>query len=468
MMDCDLIVIGAGSGGVRAARTAAQSGARVVLVEGSAVGGTCVNLGCIPKKLYAYASHYATAFEEAAGFGWSHTGLAFDWKRLKDARRNEIVRLNGVYEAMLEAAGVRLVRGWARLAGGHEVLVETPGEPPRALTGVHVLVATGGAPAKPEFEGSQWAINSDEVFDLPRLPRRMAVVGGGYIASEFASIFNGLGAEVIQVHRGAQILRGFDSEVAAHVQKGLCARGVELLLDSKVQVLSRTAQGVAVRLIDGRVFEVDVVLNATGRRPRTDGLGLAEAGCDLDADGYVKVDAQHRSSLASVFAVGDACSRIHLTPLALAQASQVVDLLFGSGSQSADAERVVPTAVFTDPPLAAAGLTEEQARVRLPKGRVYTGEFRPLRHTLSGSPSRSLMKLVVDDASDRVVGLHAAGDDAPEIVQGFAVAMQAGATKRMFDRTIGIHPTAAEEFCTMRKVTRTWLSAGQPPLGGDE
>ncbi|SFM94215.1 glutathione-disulfide reductase [Variovorax sp. OV329] len=455
----DLIVIGAGSGGVRAARLAASRGARVALIEASAVGGTCVNLGCIPKKLYAYAGHYGSAFEEAAGFGWSHGQVQLDWERLKAGRRLEIGRLHGVYESMLDSSGVGLLRGRGRVCSAHDVQVQGADGSQSVLTGRHILVAVGGMPVAPEYEGGQWAVSSDQVFDLPLLPRSMAVIGGGYIATEFASIFRGLGTSVSQIHRGTQLLRGFDAELALHLQKGLSARGIALMLDTRVSALHKTAGGIEVRLADGRHFEVDVVLNATGRRPRVDGVGLAEAGCDLDQDGYVVVDANHQTTVPSIYAVGDVCTRKHLTPLALAQAMQVTDQLFPLDSPVADRHWLVPTAVFTDPPLATAGLTEEQAREQLGSGSVYTSEFRPLRHTLSASPSRTLMKLIVDGGSQRVVGVHAAGDDAPEIVQGFAVAMRAGATKADFDQTLGIHPTSAEEFCTMRQAVRHWAPA---------
>ena len=445
MQEYDLFVIGGGSGGVRAARMAAQRGARVALAEAGALGGTCVNLGCIPKKLYSYAAHYAESFEESRGFGFGGEAPSFDWETLKRNRAIEIMRLNGVYEKLLIGAGVQLLRGRARLADAHTV--EVAGERVRAK---HILVATGGAPQLPEFPGHELAISSDGMFDLEPFPQRLLVIGGGYIACEFASIFNGLGSRVTQLYRGAQLLRGFDDDIRAFVAAEMAKKGVDIRLNARVASLQRGAGGVLARLADGSTLEVDAVLAATGRRPNAAGLGLEAAGVRLNERGAIAVDGEFRTPVPHILAVGDVIDRVQLTPVALAEAMVVVDRLFGSGQRTMDYENI-PTAVFTHPNIGTVGLTEARARERCGRVRVYRTDFKPLRHTLSGSSERTLMKLVVDDAGDRVLGVHMVGAEAGEIVQGFAVALKAGATKAVFDATIGIHPTAAEEFVTMRE-----------------
>jgi len=445
MQEYDLFVIGGGSGGVRAARMAAQRGARVALAEAGALGGTCVNLGCIPKKLYSYAAHYGEAFEESHGFGWHGEAPSFDWETLKRNRAIEIMRLNGVYEKLLIGAGVQLLHGRARLADAHTV--EVAGERLRAG---HVLVATGGAPHPPEFPGHELSISSNEMFDLEPFPRRLLVIGGGYIACEFASIFNGLGSRVTQLYRGTQVLRGFDDDIRAFVAAEMAKKGVDIRLDAQVASLQRGAGGLQARLADGSTLEVDAVLAATGRWPNAAGLGLEQAGVRTSERGAIVVDERFRTSVPHILAVGDVIDRVQLTPVALAEAMAVVDHLFGDGRRTVDYGNI-PTAVFTHPNVGTVGLTEAQARERHGRLRIYRSEFKPLKHTLSMSGERALMKLVVDDASDRVLGVHMAGADAGEIVQGFAVALKAGATKAVFDATIGIHPTAAEEFVTMRE-----------------
>ena len=447
-LDFDLFVIGAGSGGVRAARIAAQSGARVAVAEQAALGGTCVNLGCIPKKLYAYAAHFSDDFEHALGFGWAMHRPSFDWQALKANRAREITRLNGVYDTLLREAGVTLIVGHATLAGAdaESAAVTVGGKTWRAR---HVLIATGGAPQRPGVDGQEWAVTSDEMFDLPEFPRRLAVIGGGYIACEFASIFRGLGAEVTLLYRGHQLLRGFDDALRFFLGDELAKKGIELRFRAEPHRIARQRDELGVTLRDGAVLDADVVLAATGRAPNTTGLGLREAGVELGEHGAVIVDANYTSSVPSVHAVGDVIERHALTPVALAEAMVLIDRLFGADRRRLDYE-FIPTAVFTNPGVATVGLTEAQARERHAALRIYRSEFRPLKHTLSGSTERCLMKLVVDDASDRVLGLHMVGADAAEIVQGFAVAMKAGATKAVFDATIGIHPSAAEEFVTLR------------------
>ena len=447
--DCDLFVIGGGSGGVRAARMAAQRGARVVLAEAADMGGTCVNVGCIPKKLYSYAAHYAAAFEEAAGFGWDLAAPRLDWPRLKARRAAEITRLNGIYQQLLDKTGVQTVRGWAQLVDGHTVQVRLA-DGDRRWSARHVLLATGGTPSVPSLPGREHVLTSDSMFDLDPFPRRLAVVGGGYIACEFASIFQGLGSQVTLLYRGEQILRGFDDEVRHFAAAEMAKTGMDLRLQAGVTAIERTPQGLALRLADGGTLEADTVLYATGRVPNVNGLGLEAAGVAQRPDGAIVVDAQYRTSLPSVYALGDVTARLQLTPVALGEAMALVDQLFGKGERQMGYD-YIPTAVFTHPNIGTVGYSEEAARKEFGAVRVFRSDFKPLRHTLSGSSERSLVKLVVDQASDRVVGLHMVGPEAGEVVQGFAVAMVAGATKAQFDATIGIHPTAAEEFVTKRE-----------------
>ena len=443
-MDFDLFVIGAGSGGVRAARMAAQRGARVAVAEDAPLGGTCVNLGCIPKKLYSYAAHYAEAFEESHGFGWSDAAPKFDWAVLKANRAGEISRLNGLYGKLLVDAGAAVLAARARVVGVNEV--EVGG---RVYTAANILVATGGRPVVPALPGAELAITSNEVFDLPEFPRRLVVVGGGYIACEFASIFRGLGAQVTQLYRGEQVLRGFDDDVRNFVAAEMRKKGVDLRTGVDVERIERLGGALHVHLRDGTSHVADSVLYATGRKPNTAGLGLQELGVVLSPEGAVVVDEHYATNVPGIHALGDVIDRVQLTPVALAEAMTLVDRLFGNGQRSVDYE-LIPTAVFTHPSIGTVGFSEHEARARFGKLRIYRSDFKALKHTLSGSSERSLMKLVVDAASDRVVGLHMVGAEAGEIVQGFAVAMKAGATKAVFDATIGIHPTAAEEFVTMR------------------
>ena len=445
--DCDLLVIGGGSGGVRAARMAAQRGARVVVVEAAQLGGTCVNVGCIPKKLYSFAAHFTDDFRDAAGFGWQVGNPQFDWATLRRNRAAEILRLNGVYASLLSAT--RVINGWAELRSANEVEVTTASgkENFRAR---HILVATGGRPSVPTFPGNEHVITSDGMFDIDPFPKRLMVVGGGYIACEFASIFNGLGAKVTQLYRGEQVLRGFDVDVRLHVANEMRKHGVDLQVRADVASISKISHGLDVALVDGRHIEVDAVLYATGRVPNVSGLGLDAAGVKQGKDGAIIVNAHQTTNVASIHAVGDVTARIQLTPVALAEAMTLVDHLFGDGKREMSYD-YVPTAVFTHPNIGTVGFSEALAREKFGDVKIFKSEFKPLKHTLSGSGERTFMKLVVDKASDLVVGLHMVGSDAGEIVQGFAVAMKAGATKAVFDATIGIHPTAAEEFVTMRE-----------------
>ena len=456
--ECELFVIGGGSGGVRAARMAAQRGARVVLAEAAALGGTCVNVGCIPKKLYSYAAHFAQEFEDAAGFGWSMENASFDWNKLKANRAREILRLNGVYEKLLSGAGVQLVRGWAEPAGANQVQVKTE-HGDRLFNARHILIATGGTPTVPFFPGCELVVSSDSMFDLDPFPKRLLVVGGGYIACEFASIFNGLGSKVTQLYRGERVLRGFDDDIRAFIEQEMRKHGVELHTAADVKSIEKAAHGLRVHLTDGRNLMADTVLYATGRVPNVNGLGLEAVGVEQGKDGSIKVDALYQSSVPSIHAIGDVTSRVQLTPVALGEAMALVDHLFGDGKRKMGYE-FIPTAVFTHPNFATVGMSEAQARKQFGKVTIFRSEFNPLKNTLSGSGERTLMKLVVDTASDRVVGLHMVGPDAGEVVQGFAVALKAGATKAVFDATIGIHPTAAEEFVTMREPVSPPAPAG--------
>ncbi|MEO6321093.1 MAG: glutathione-disulfide reductase [Polaromonas sp.] len=447
--DFDLFVIGGGSGGVRAARMAAQRGARVALAEVAAMGGTCVNVGCIPKKLYSYAAHFSESFEESHGFGWVGEAPRLDWDALKANRAREISRLNGVYTHLLKSTGVQIIEDWATLTGKHTVEVAS-----KSYSAKNILIATGGTPTVPAVPGREHVITSNEIFDLSPFPKRLLVVGGGYIACEFASIFNGLGAQVTQLYRGAQVLRGFDDEVRAFIAGEMAKTGVTLHLNTDVAAITREGNCLQVWLHDGSLISVDAVLYATGREPLTGGLGLDAAGVAVNDHGAIQVNAHYQTSVPSIYAVGDVTARLQLTPVALAEAMVVVDQLFGPAASKPPrgmSYEFIPTAVFTHPNIGTVGYSEAEAREKFGNIIVYSSDFKALKHTLSGSSERTFMKLLVEDATDRVVGLHMVGPDAGEVVQGFAVAMKAGATKAIFDSTIGIHPTMAEEFVTMRE-----------------
>ena len=452
--DCDLFVIGAGSAGVRAGRMAAARGVRVIIAEGGPLGGTCVNLGCIPKKLYSHAAHYGELFEESVGFGWSPGEPSFDWQTLKARRAVEIARLNTVYEGLLSSAGARLVRGWAQLADAHTVVVQDSSGTPRRFTARHIALATGGRPQAPVGPGAEDAVTSDDMFDLDPFPRRLLVVGGGYIACEFASIFAGLGSEVTLVHRGPRLLRGFDDEVAAFATAEMQKKGLTVRLNATLAQVRGLGAAQMVRLSDGATLEVDTVLHAVGRRACTAGLGLETLGIGLHADGTVPVDERFRTAVPSIHAIGDLVGHKALTPVALAEAMVLVDQLFGEGMRPPIDYDAVPTAVFTHPNIGTVGKTEARARKDHGDVRIFRAEFKALKHTLSGSTERTLLKMVVDGGTDRVLGVHMVGADAGEVIQGFAVAVQAGLTKAQIDRTVGIHPTVAEEFVTMREAVR--------------
>jgi glutathione reductase (NADPH) len=444
--DYDLFTIGAGSGGVRASRVASSMGARVAIAEDTYLGGTCVNAGCVPKKLFVYASHYREDFEDAASYGWSIAGpRRFDWKSLLENKDGEIARLNRVYARLLDEAGVERIEGRATLLDAHTVAV---GE--RRHTAANILVATGSKPWLPPVPGIEHAITSDHTFHLERFPDRVVVVGGGYIAVEFAGIFHGMGAAVTQLYRGPLFLRGFDDDVRRALAAGMRKKGIDLRFEKNATAIERSGSGLRVRVDDGSALEADQVLYATGRVPKTASLGLEEAGVELDGNGAVMVDEYSRSSVPHICAIGDCTDRMMLTPVAIAEGVAFAKTVFAGTPTRPDYEGV-PTAIFSQPPVGCVGLTEAEARERCGEIDVYRSQFRPMKHTLTGRDETAMMKLVVERASKRVLGCHMVGPDAAEITQGLAIALKCGATKAQFDATIGIHPTAAEEFVTMRE-----------------
>lgn len=442
--DYDLITIGGGSGGVRASRISASYGARVALVESGDLGGTCVNVGCIPKKLFSYAAHAATDFVDARGFGWSVTGAQFEWKTLLINKDREITRLNGVYAKVLQDAGVKVIAGCARVVDAHTVAIGD-----QTLSAAHLLIATGGHAVKPDIPGADLGITSDQAFHLDALPRRVVVIGGGYIAVEFASIFNGLGVATTLLHRGARLLRGFDEDLGKVLAEELAQHGVTLALDETPAGLARDGDGLRVLLGSGRSISTDLVMFATGRLPNIAGLGLAEAGVKLAKNGAVEVDDFYCSSVPSIHAIGDVIDRVQLTPVALAEGMALARTLFKNDPAKLDYTNI-PTAVFSHPHIGSVGLSEAEAREKHGAVDVYRSRFRPLKATLSGSAEQVFMKLVVARDSGRVLGAHMVGAEAGEIIQGLAVALNCGATKAQFDATLGIHPTTAEEFVTLR------------------
>jgi len=447
--DYDLFVIGAGSGGVRAARVAASYGARVAIAERYRVGGTCVIRGCVPKKLLVYAAQFRDEFEDAIGYGWTVGAPGFSWAKLIENKNREIARLEDAYIGLLERSGVAILRAQARVTGPNSIAIEG-----REITTKYILIATGASPFLPQVPGIEHAITSNEAFELQELPKRILIVGGSYIAVEFAGIFNGLGAEVTISYRGDELLRGFDDDVRKHLHSELAKKGNRIVLRSDVEAIEKRADGtLAARLIGGgKPFECDAIMYATGRTPNTLDVGLEEAGVEVGEDGEVIVDRYSRSAVPSVYAVGDVTQRINLTPVAIREGQAVATTLFGGTPMPID-HMDVPTAVFSLPPVGTVGMTEAEAKTTFAQIDIYKTTFKPLKATLSGRDERSLMKLIVDAASQRVVGAHMVGTDAPEIIHSVAVAVKAGLTKTQLDATVGIHPTASEEFVTLREKT---------------
>lgn len=450
--DYDLLVIGAGSGGVRAARMAAGFGARVAIVENRYLGGTCVNVGCVPKKLYVYAAEYGKGFKDARGFGWRtdwhNDKPRFDWATLRDNKKTEISRLNAIYRRMLDGSGAQVFDGHARIVDAHTVAIGSA-----QYSAEKLLIATGGWPHIPDFPGSEYALTSNEIFDLDHFPERLVIVGGGYIAVEFAGIFNGLGAHTTQLYRGPLFLRGFDADVRAHAAQEIARSGVDLRFEVNVESIRPGKGGLHLTLTDGTTLQADAVLYATGRKPNLEGLGLENVDVRLNQHGAIEVDEQYRTSEPSIFALGDVTGGLELTPVALAEGMAFARRQFGALEQAVDYD-FIPTAVFCQPNIGTVGFTEEAARERFKDITLFKTTFRALKHTLSGRDEKTFMKLIVDTATDRVVGVHMVGADAGEIIQGIAIALRAGATKAMFDSTIGIHPTTAEEFVTLREPWR--------------
>lgn len=447
--DYDLLIIGAGSAGVRCARVAAELGARVGVIENRYMGGTCVNVGCVPKKLFVYASRYREHFEGAGGYGWSVDATTLDWNILRDSKTEEIQRLNRVYESILEKAGVDVFNGTARIEGHHSVNIEG-----QTQTARNIVIATGGWPRPGSYPGAELTINSNDVFYLDNLPERILIEGGGYVAVEFAGIFHGLGCEVELAYRGDKFLRGFDDDIRTFLAQQMREKGIELRFMTEIASIDTDASTGKrnVTFNDGRRSQFDSVLSAIGRRPMTDGLGLERLGVRTGRDGTIQVDEHFRTNIPSIFALGDVVGRMPLTPVALKEATALAQFLFRNEPIRLDYHKIA-SAVFSQPEVATIGLSEADARTRYGEVDIYKTSFKPLKHTLSGLPERALMKLVVKRSDQLIVGCHMVGEHAGEIMQGIAIAITMGATKQDFDNTIGIHPTAAEEFVTMRSLT---------------
>jgi len=457
-------VIGAGSGGVRAARVAAAHGARVMIAEEFRIGGTCVIRGCVPKKLLVYASRFKDHFVDAAGFGWTLAPASFDWPTLVAAKEKEISRLSAIYRNNLDKAGVAVEDSRAEIVDAHGVRLIADG---RKLSARIILISTGGAPVlEPDVPGREYAITSNEIFDLPALPKRMLIVGGGYIAVEFAAIFARLGTDVTLVTRGENVLRGFDDDLRLGVRDGLAHAGVKLHFGMLPTRIEKTPTGYHVSLTRGESLDAEQVMIATGRRPNTKGLGLEQAGVACDSFGAVKVDALSKTNIESIYAVGDVTNRVALTPVAIREGHAFADTVFG-GKPEAVVHTDIPTAVFSTPELGTVGLTETEARARFDCVDIYMANFRPLKATLSGREEKTLMKIVVDGVTDRVLGVHILGEDASEMTQVLGIAVKMGAKKADFDATMALHPTSAEELVTMRTRTARFEREIAGPEGPD-
>ncbi|CAB1276080.1 glutathione-disulfide reductase [Candidatus Nitrosacidococcus tergens] len=443
----DLFIIGAGSGGVRAARVAARLGAKVAIAESQYLGGTCVNVGCIPKKFLHYAAHFSEDFEDAVNFGWTAEQPRFDWITLVKNKDKEIERLNQTYQRLLEQVNVTLINGWAKVDNPHQVTINN-----HSYSTERILIATGGMPFTPNIPGKEHITDSNEMFFLETLPENIIIVGGGYISVEFAGILNGLGSHATLIYRGDSLLHHFDQELRQALEAEMIKRGIILRSNAEVKAIEKQGQGLNALLHNGEILQADKIMYAIGRRPNTANLGLAELGVRLNPTGGIIVDQFYQSTLPSIYAIGDVIQKISLTPVATAEAMVLSHHLYEGSNTPLDYTNI-PTCVFSQPNLATVGLTETQARDKIGDIKVYRTRFRPLKHTISGRDEQTLMKLIVDKTTDKVVGAHMLGPEAGEIIQGIAIAIRAGATKALFDSTIGIHPTAAEEFVTMRNVT---------------
>lgn len=445
MYDFDLFVIGAGSGGVRASRMAASFGARVAIAEDKYMGGTCVNVGCVPKKLYVYASQFSSAFNDAQGFGWRVNKPDFNWPTLRDNKITEISRLNGIYDSMLNNAGVTVINGRARFIDEHTVAVGD-----KNFSAEKIIIATGSWPFIPDIPGHEHAISSNEIFDLEEFPKNILVVGGGYIAVEFAGIFNGLGAQTTQLYRGPLFLRGFDHDIRQFAASEIAKSGVELQFNKNITAIEKQTDGrLLAHIDDGSSIVSDTILYATGRKPHLQDLGLENVNITLNENGTIKVDKKFQTSESSIYALGDVTGGMELTPVALAEGMAFAKTHFNNEPTELNYD-CIPTAVFCQPSIGTCGLTEEDAKNKYADVTVFETQFRAMKHTIGGRHEKTYMKLIIEDNNNRVVGVHMMGEDAGEIIQGMAIAMKAGATKKDFDDTIGIHPTAAEEFVTMR------------------
>ncbi len=443
--DYDLFVIGAGSGGVRASRISSSLGAKVAIAEEFRVGGTCVIRGCVPKKLFVYASHYAEDIEDAKNYGWTVGEATHDWKTLIRNKDTEIDRLDAIYHTILSNNNVELYQSRAEIVDKHTVKVGD-----KIVTAEYILIATGGTPVMPDVPGIEHAISSNEAFYLEEMPKRVVVVGGGYIAVEFAGIFNGLGADVIQLYRGEKILRGFDHHVQQMVAQEIVKKGVDLRVQSNPAKIEKTTTGLLITLEDGSTLEADAVMYATGRRANTDGLGLENVGVELKPNGAVAVDPYSKTTVDNIYAVGDVTDRVALTPVAIHEGMAFAETVFAKKPR-AFVHSNIPSAVFSQPPVGSVGLTEAEARQEYGDVDIYKSEFRPMKQTLTLGSERAMVKLIVEPKSGRVLGVHIVGADAGEIIQGIGIAVTCGATKEQFDATVGVHPTLAEEIVTMRE-----------------
>ncbi|WP_164155851.1 glutathione-disulfide reductase [Sandarakinorhabdus rubra] len=442
--DFDLFVIGAGSGGVRASRIAAGHGARVAVAEEYRVGGTCVIRGCVPKKLLVYGAHFAEDLDDARRFGWQIEGKRFDWATLRDNVAAEVDRLNGLYQNTLDNNRVTTLIGHARIVDPHTV--EVAGTRYSAGT---ILIATGARPFQPDVPGAEHGITSNEVFHLPELPKRIVIAGAGYIATEFAGVFHELGSDVTIINRSDTILRGWEPALADRLLQISMAKGINFKLNCRLEQVEKLETGLKLHFADGKSIETDVLLWALGRVPNLEGLGLEDVGVALNDKGAIAVDASNRTNVPSIFAVGDVTDRVQLTPVAIREGHAFADSQFGGKPTQVD-YRAIPSAVFSNPPLGSVGMTEAEARNAFGQVRVYTSDFRPMKNVLAGRNERALYKLIVDAATDRVVGAHMIGPDAPEILQAVAIAVKAGLTKAQFDDTMALHPTMSEELVLMR------------------